>query len=254
MLYSQPYLWSTRHNPSALPPQHRSTEDNFVLRPAARRRSRRTQLSSSTRSRLRNKEHKLEKLKDYRYLRAKSADEVDRLLSSFFAQKAEKLTALASTMPLRSPASKSSSGPPATRGCEAGEPIIELHALECDGDMLALFSGVHDNQRFTSMFNSHTGCDNARHTGTDTVAAPGCRCADRGFSTFDIGPGEARYKTLFCKELEPIFDSALALSARAHAAAIPLRLTFKMKSAVKHNAALWAVASFVRRILNGLKG
>ena len=45
-------------------------------------------------------------------------------------------------------------------------------------------------------------------------------CADRGFSSFDIGPGEARYKSSFCKDLEPIFDSVLPLSARGHAAVL----------------------------------
>ena len=140
-------------------------------------------------------------------------------------------------------------------GLEAGKPVIELHALEGDGEMLALFSGIHDNQRFTSMFNSHTGSDNARHSpGLILLQHLVADCADRGFSSFDIGPGEARYKSSFCKDLEPIFDSVLPLSARAHAAAIPLRLMFRLKSAIKHSPALWAIASFVRRMINSAKG
>ena len=67
---------------------------------------------------------------------------------------------------------------------------------------------------------------------------------------FDIGPGEARYKTFFCKEVEPIFDSVLPLSARAKMAAFALRTAFRTKSAIKHNAALWSVASSVRRLIN----
>lgn len=120
--------------------------------------------------------------------------------------------------------------------------------------MLALFSGIHDDDRFTSMFNSHTASDNGRHSpGLILLQHLVAGCADRGFGSFDIGPGEARYKSSFCKEMEPIFDSVLPLSVRAHAAAIPLRLMFQFKSAVKHNPVLWTVASFVRRHLRGTK-
>ena len=84
LLFNQPYRWSEAANPFMLLPKHRSTEDNFVLRlggPSAEILER--ELSSSTRSRLRNKENKLQKLKDYRYVRAKTAQEVDFQLASF---------------------------------------------------------------------------------------------------------------------------------------------------------------------------
>ena len=62
------------------------------------------------------------------------------------------------------------------------------------------------DQRFTSMFNSHTASDNARQNpGLILLQHLISDCARRGFSTFDIGPGEARYKTFFCKDLERIY-------------------------------------------------
>ncbi len=255
LLSNQPHRWSDAANPFVLLPHHRSTEDNFVLRlggTSAEILDR--ELSSSTRSRLRNKEKKLQKLKDYRYVRASTAQEVDFQLASFFAQKAEKFAALRLHDVFADPGVEDFIRAACHEGLEAGKPVIELHALEGGGEMLALFSGIHDNQRFTSNFNSHTGGDNARHSpGLILLQYLVAHCADRGFASFDIGPGEARYKSSFCKELEPIFDSVLPLSARAHAAAIPLRLMFKAKSAIKHSPALWAVASFVRRILNSAK-
>ncbi len=85
----------------------------------------------------------LQKLKDYRYLRAKTAHEVDCQLASFLhaegrtsSQRSACTNAFA-----RIPASKISFGPPVTKALKRGKPVIELHALECDGDMLALFSG-----------------------------------------------------------------------------------------------------------------
>lgn len=255
MLFSQPHRWSDAANPFAKLARHRSSEDNFVLRlggTSAEILER--ELSSSTRSRLRNKEKKLQKLKNYRYVRAKTAQEVDFQLTSFFAQKADKFEALGLHNVFADPGVDDFIRAACHEGLESGKPVIELHALEGDGEMLALFSGIHDDQRFTSMFNSHTGNDNARHSpGLILLQYLVADCADRGFSSFDIGPGEARYKSSFCKEIEPIFDSVLPLSVRARAAAIPLRLLFRMKSAIKHNPVLWAIASFVRRNLRGAK-
>ncbi len=255
LLFNQPERWSGAANPFALLPRHRSTEDNFVLRlggTSAEILDR--ELSGSTRSRLRNKEKKLQKLKDYRYARARTAQEVDFQLASFFAQKADKFAALGLHNVFADSGVEDFIRAACHEGLAAGKPVIELHALEGDGEMLALFSGIHDEQRFTSMFNSHTGSDNARHSpGLILLLHLVAECADRGFSSFDIGPGEARYKSSFCKDIEPIFDSVLPLSARAQATAIPLRLMFRLKSAVKHNPALWAMASFVRRNLNSAK-
>ncbi|HKY86653.1 MAG TPA: GNAT family N-acetyltransferase [Pseudorhodoplanes sp.] len=255
LLFNQPYRWSEAANPFALLPKHRSTEDNFVLRlGGSSAEILERELSSSTRSRLRNKEKKLQKLKDYRYVRARTAPEVDFQLASFFKQKAEKFTALGLHDVFADPGVEGFIRAACHEGLDAGKPVIELHALEADGEMLALFSGIHDGQRFTSNFNSHTGSDHARHSpGLILLQYLVADCADRGFASFDIGPGEARYKSSFCKDLEPIFDSVLPLSARGHAAALALRLMFRTKSAIKHNRLLWTVASFVRRSLNKAK-
>jgi CelD/BcsL family acetyltransferase involved in cellulose biosynthesis len=255
LLFNQPHRWADAANPFALLPHHRSTEDNFVLQlggTSAEILER--ELSSSTRSRLRNKEKKLQKLDGYRYVRASTAQEVDFQLASFFSQKAEKFAALGLHDVFADPGVEDFVRATCHEGLESGKPVIELHALEGGGEMLALFSGIHDNQRFTSNFNSHTGSDNARHSpGLILLQYLVADCADRGFQSFDIGPGEARYKSSFCKDLEPIFDSVLPLSTRAHAAVLPLRVMFKAKSAIKHSPALWAVASSVRRGLNSLK-
>jgi CelD/BcsL family acetyltransferase involved in cellulose biosynthesis len=203
------------------------------------------------RSRLRNKERKLAKLPGYRYLRATAAQDVDRCLDAFFIQKAEKLTALGLDNVFGHDGVERFVRAACHQGLDSGNPVIELHALEADGEMLALFSGIHDGRRYTSMFNSHTGSDNSRYSpGLILLQYLIADCADRGFEVFDIGPGEARYKTFFCKTFEPIFDSVLPLSQRARLAAPAMRGIFALKSEIKHNATLWSAASFVRRVLN----
>lgn len=256
MLSNQPESWRGLPNPFALLPHQTGTEDNFVLRlglPGPQIIER--EISSTMRSRLRNKERKLAKLKDYHYAKAASADDVNRLLNAFFQQKASKLTALGIENVFAQPGVEDFVRAACHEGLADGKPVIELHALEGDGDMLALFSGIHDGHRFTSSFNSHTASEHSRQSpGLILLQHLITDCADRGFESFDIGPGEARYKTFFCKELEPIFDSILPLSKRGRAAAGPLRVFFRMKCAIKRNPVLWQIAYKVRAVLNRIKG
>lgn len=252
LMFNQPHEWNGVRNPFDLLAHHRSSEDNFVLRmgqPGVQIIER--EISSTMRGRLRTKERKLQKLDGYRYFRASTKNEVDFVLDSFFRQKNTKLTALGLHDVFSDPGVAEFIRAACHKGLSAGEPLIELHALEGDGEMLALFSGVHDGRRFTSMFNSHTGSDHSRHSpGLILLQYLIADVADRGFEVFDIGPGEARYKTFFCKELEPIFDSVVPLSGRARLSTFAVSGLFRVKSAIKHNEALWSIASSVRARLN----
>lgn len=255
LLHSQPALWSGARNPFMTLAHQRSNEDNFVLNistngPAVIEQ----QISGTMRSRLRNKERKLAKLKGYRYVRATTADDVDRQLAFFFQQKEGKLHTLGIENAFAQPGVENFIRAACHQGLERGEPVIELHALECDGDMLALFSGIHDQQRFTSMFNSHTASDNSRFSpGLILLQHLIVDCATRGFRSFDIGPGEARYKTFFCKDIELIYDSILPLSLRGQVAAPVLRTIRRAKSEIKRNPKLWRVAHNIRARLGGHK-
>jgi CelD/BcsL family acetyltransferase involved in cellulose biosynthesis len=256
MLSNQPETWHGLPNPFALLPHQQGTEDNFVLQlglPGAQIIER--ELSSTMRSRLRNKERKLAKLADYRYVRAANDEEVNRLLDAFFAQKADKLTSLGIENVFAQPGVEDFVRAACRDGLAEGKPLIELHALDGGGEMLALFSGLHDGRRFTSAFNSHTASEHSRQSpGLILLQHLIMDCANRGFDSFDIGPGEARYKTFFCKDFEPIFDSILPLSTRGHLLAMPLRAFFRLKAAIKRNPAMWRVAYAVRAALNRVKG
>ncbi len=255
ILSNQPFAWNGASNPFARLPHHRSTEDNFVLPlglPGQQIVER--EISATMRSRLRNKERKLAGLPGYRYVRAASEKDVDGLLDRFFAQKAAKLDSLGLDNVFAEPGVEDFVRAACRYGLESGRPTIELHALEGDGEMLALFSGVHDGWRFTSNFNSHTAGDHARHSpGLILLQHLVTHCADRGLCSFDIGPGEARYKTFFCKQLEPLFDSVLPVSARARLLVVPLRLAYRAKSAIKRNPVLWSAASLLRRLIRRLR-
>lgn len=249
MLASQPVSWNGLDNPFALLPHQRSAEDNFRLRlTVAGPEILVRELSSTFRGRLRNKERHLAKLPGYRYLRASTPADVDRCLDAFFAQKATKLAAMGLKDVFASPGVQDFIRAACHRGLAEGRPIIELHALEGDGELLALFSGVHDGQRLTSMFNSHTLSDHARFSpGLILLQYFIVDAAGRHFEMFDVGPGWARYKTFFCKEFEPIFDSILPISWRGRVAAPILRGLNFAKSEIKRNVFLWNLIAAIRR-------
>lgn len=252
IMFNQPERWHGAPNPFALLPHQTSNEDNFLLRlglPGPQIIER--EISATMRSRLRNKERKLAKLKGYRYMRAATAEDVDRYLDAFFAQKSAKLTALGIDNVFAQAGVEDFIRAACHDGLAVGRPVIELHALEGGGEILALFSGIHDGRRFTSMFNSHSASDHARYSpGLILLQHLVTDCANRGFESFDIGPGEARYKTSFCKEFEPIFDSILPLSPRGRALAPGLRLLLRARSAIKRNPVLWRVARLIRTLLS----
>ena len=41
-----------------------------------------------------------------------------------------------------------------------GGRAIEIHALECDDEVIAIFAGVADGHRFSMMFNTYTMSEN----------------------------------------------------------------------------------------------
>jgi CelD/BcsL family acetyltransferase involved in cellulose biosynthesis len=73
------------------------------------------------------------------------------------------------------------------------------------------------------------------------------RCCERGLATFDLGIGEARYKSLFCGDVEPLFDSFLPLTAKGRLLGFALRLSAAAKRAVKQRRPLWALVGRLRR-------
>jgi CelD/BcsL family acetyltransferase involved in cellulose biosynthesis len=130
---------------------------------------------------------------------------------------------------------------------ENGGRVIEIHALECDGEVIALFAGVADGTRFSMMFNTYTVSAASRYSpGLILISYIVDHCAQRGYRTFDLGIGSDDYKKLFCKGNEPIFDSFVPLSPRGSAAATAMSVANRTKRLVKHSPALLRLAHNVR--------
>jgi CelD/BcsL family acetyltransferase involved in cellulose biosynthesis len=254
-LYSQPRSWAGVANPFALLPRQLSAEDGSCLNLSASATAGiEAAVSPAMRSRLRIKERKLKKLAEYGYIQATSAADIDRLLDAFFALKAVHMRAQGLTNVFARPGVAEFVRQASHIKLPNGRPLIELHALEGDGEVLALYGAVVDPYRFSAMFNTYTLSNHARHSpGLILLQHMIGACAERGARSFDIGVGRAHYKSFFCKEPEPLFDTFLALTSRGRLAAPAFRTAFAAKRMIKAKPALWAAVQFLRRFRAGTK-
>ena len=245
-LCSQPLRWAGIANPFAALPRQLSAEDGACLQVGPGGAA--AAVSPTMQARLKIKERKLKKLAGYRYLQAGGPEDVDRLLAAFFALKAVHMRAQGLTNVFAEPGVADFVREASHLRLPNGRPLIELHALEGGGEVLAVFGAICDPYRFSAMFNSYTLSSNSRHSpGLILLRHMIGACAERGTASFDIGVGRAHYKSFFCKESEPLFDTFLPLTPRGRLAAPALRVGFAAKRMIKGQPVLWATVRFWRR-------
>lgn len=249
-LTNQPESWEGLDNPLLALPHQRSPSGGYRLSLSGTRDEvlART-YSSGTRGRLRTKERKLQAIPGYRYQRASRRVEVERYLDAFFAQKAERLAAQGIDNVFAEPGVREFLHAACLSGLETGTPVIELHVLDSDAGMLALFGGACDGRRFSGMINSISGGEHSRHSpGLVLLSHLVANCVERGMAMFDLGVGEADYKAILCDEVEPLFDSFVPLSGRGHLLAAALTAKTIAKGTIKRSPLLWSAAQKIRKI------
>ena len=248
-LTQQPRRWQDLPNPMTLLPKQPSVNDCplLTIAPGA---APSALISNSFRRRLKGKERKLQALAGYRYHIAASDAEIKRLLDWFFNVK-----------PLRM-AEQKLPNVFADPGIEdfirdacmtevAGGRAIDIHALECDDEVIAIFAGVADGHRFSMMFNTYTMSGNSRHSpGLILMRNIIDHYAGGAYRALDLGIGSDDYKRLFCKDDEPIFDSFIPLSLRGKVAAGTMSGLNRIKHLVKHDQALFHAAQRLRSLLH----
>lgn len=252
MLRNQPFAWDGCANPFALLAHQRVADDVYRLDFHGRNGEQviKARLKPNMRGLLKNKERKLEKLDGYRYFRAATADEVDRVLDAFFVQKAAQFAERGVRDVFAEPGMDEFLRAACKTGLTEGHPAIELHAIEGGGEVLALLGGAAGRQRFAAMFNSYTLSEHGRWSPGLIIITHVIRaCADRGLDSFDLGAGFAPYKWFFCKDVDPLFDSFLPFSAAGRTAALACRSGFALKRWIKTTPPVWNAIQTVRKML-----
>ncbi len=245
-LTRQPLHWRDLPNPMALLPSQPCANDCPLMTivpeqpPTAR-------ISSSFRRRLRGKERKLQMLAGYGYHVATDEADIRRLLDWFFFVKPRRMAAQKLPDVFAEPGVENFIRNACMTQLSGGNRAIDIHALECDDEVIAIFAGVADGHRFSMMFNTYSLSGNSRHSpGLILMRDIIDHYAERGYRALDLGVGSDEYKRLFCKGDEPLFDSFIPLSLRGKVASAAMSGINRAKHLVKHNPALYDMAQRLR--------
>jgi CelD/BcsL family acetyltransferase involved in cellulose biosynthesis len=247
-LTQQPRRWVDLPNPFALLPHQPSANDCplLIMAPGAPPASR---VSNSFRRRLKGKERKLQTLPGYGYRLATTDADITRLLDWFFTIKPQRMAAQQLPNVFADPGTEDFIRDACMTRLACGH-AIDIHALECDEEVIAIFAGVADANRFSMMFNTYTLSGNSKYSpGLILMRDIIDHYAERGTVSLDLGIGSDDYKRLFCKDDEPIFDSFVPLSLRGRVVAAALSSLMHAKRLVKQTPALMQIAQRVRGAL-----
>jgi CelD/BcsL family acetyltransferase involved in cellulose biosynthesis len=246
VLTQQPLHWRGLPNPMALLPSQPCANDCPQMKivpdepPTAR-------ISNSFRRRLKGKERKLKALAGYHYQVATADADIKRLLDWFFAIKPLRMAEQKLPNVFAEPGVEDFIRGACITPVAGGGRVIDIHALECDDEVIAIFAGVADEHRFSMMFNTYTLSENSRYSpGLILMREIVDDYAGRGYRALDLGVGSDDYKRQFCKSDEPIFDSFIPLSLRGRLAATAMSGLNRAKHLVKHNPALFEMAQRLR--------
>jgi CelD/BcsL family acetyltransferase involved in cellulose biosynthesis len=249
-LLQQPQRWQGSSNPMTLLGNQPSANDCPLLTMAPGAATAEL-IGNSFRRRLDSKERKLQKLAGYRYHVAASDSEITRLLDWFVAVKPLRMAEQKLPNVFAEPGVQDFIRAACMNEIANGAHAIDIHALETDDEVLAIFAGVADGHRFSMMFNTYTMSANSRHSpGLILTKNIIDHYARLGYRELDLGIGSDDYKRWFCKSTEPIFDSFIPLSPRGKAAASAMSGFNRAKHLVKHNQALFQIAQKLRSALH----
>jgi CelD/BcsL family acetyltransferase involved in cellulose biosynthesis len=249
-LTQQPKYWRDLKNPIALLGHQPSVNICPVLTITAGA-APTALISNSLRRRLKGKERKLEKLPGYRHRLVSTEEEITRLLDWYFRTKPLRMAEQKLPNVFGEPGVEEFVREACSARVPSGRRAIEIHALECDEEVIALFAGVADGERFSMMFNTYTMSGHSRYSpGLILIRNIVDHYAAQGFRALDLGIGSDDYKRLFCKDDEPLFDCFVPLSGRGKPAALAMSWLNRTKRVVKQNQALLGLVQRLRGTFN----
>jgi CelD/BcsL family acetyltransferase involved in cellulose biosynthesis len=248
-LIQQPLRWRDSPNPMALLPSQASANDCPLMTMVPGEPTKR--ISNSFRRRLKAKERKLQTLPGYRYSVAATNAEIRRLLDWFFVMKPLRMAEQKLPNVFAEPGVKDFVRAACMTPVAGGGHVIDIHILECNDEVIAMFAGVADGHRVSMMFNTYTMSDNSRYSpGLILMRHIIDDYAGRGYRALDFGIGSDEYKRPFCKGDEPTFDCFIPLSPRGRLAASAMSGFNRAKHLVKHNQTLLYMTQKLRSALH----
>lgn len=127
---------------------------------------------------------------------------------------------------------------------------MELHALMLDDRVVATLGALPRGDRLSSLLVAYdrdpeiARCSPGKLLVHEVVGS----AIEQGFATFDVGVGEARYKSECCESVDALFDTFVATSVAGHAAALGLAFQRRLKGYVKRSPRMRTLAERLRNI------
>lgn len=238
VLINQPTSWEGVANPFAQLRHQRSPSEchSATLYPGADDFIK-MRLSGDARKKLRKKWKKLSETGPVAHSVARNPDDVTRILDAFFEQKLARFRQKNISSDFDEPSTRQFFLQACLDGLADGNPAIELHALSAGDRVVAVYAGTPHCGRFHAMINSFDQDPEIARTspGDLLLMAMMQKMCDRGFSSFDLGIGEARYKSSWCDRSEPLFDTLVGVSLKGRAYALAMSSWLRIKRSIKQN-------------------
>lgn len=175
----------------------------------------RRSMSNHARKKLKNKRNRFMSFGSSSLVRAETLEAIERVIAAFLAQKAARFAAMGVADPFADPSLRAflQAGALPSSG---GPPVLELYSLDLDGRSIATYIGAAHGARFSGMATSFAFDSEIARTSPGEIMLVDLirRKCREGTEVFDLGVGEARYKSTICDGRDELVDSFLPLTAK----------------------------------------
>jgi CelD/BcsL family acetyltransferase involved in cellulose biosynthesis len=242
-LANQPRAWKAQPNAFALPASHRSPSAAYA---ATFRGDAEAFLkardSKAARKKLRSKANHLAEIGTVSVSRAASIVEVRDIVDTFIAQKQARFAARGIDARMTGDHTRAFLEALGSSGA------LDLYTLRCGGRIAAIYGGLPHRGHWYGLINSF---DQAREIARCSPADLLLReivvdLARRGMKSFDLGIGEARYKSALCDETVDLVDAFVPVSAQGHALALFETARLAAKREIKQRPWAYSLATKLR--------
>ncbi len=254
LLQNQPFAWEDIPNPLAFLPHQPSPSFAYATTLGADgEKLLAAKLSKDTRKKLRKKEARLAEFGPVTSISNDTPATAHAIVDAFLAEKIMRCEALAYDADFADPAMRAFLER-LSAAADGSAPWLEFHALKAGEKIVATYAGAAHRDHFSCMVNSFD-CDPeiAKSSPGDLLLMRliALQCA-KGRKSFDLGIGEARYKTCYCDVTVPLFDSVLPIGILGHLCAAYAKLRLKLKRMIKQQPMIFAFVRRLRRAIPGL--
>lgn len=250
LLQNQPEEWDGIANPLAL--LDRQASPSFAYATTLQPKGEAfiaEKLSKDTRKKLRKKEAKLAEIGAVTVVSNDRPQNAQMIVDAFLDEKIARCEACAYEANFADPAMRAFLE--RLSGADGrSKPALDFYALKAGDKIVATYAGLAHRNHFSCLVNSFdSDPDIARSSPGDLMLMRlvALQC-DRGRSGFDLGIGEARYKSSYCDVTVPLFDSVLPVGALGHLCAAYAKLRLSMKRKIKQRPGIFANIRRLRQV------